>query len=76
MAQLLIRDLDVDLIKRLKQQAKQHRRSLQGELKFIVENATKMSMEEAYHCSEMWHKRLSSRKFSDSTKLLRKDRER
>lgn len=76
MAQLLIRDLDADIIKRLKQQAKQHHRSLQGELKFIVENATKMSMEEAYHSSKMWHKRLSGHPFTDSAKLLRKDRER
>lgn len=51
MAQLLIRDIDTEIIKRLKQQAKQNHRSLQGELKFIVEHATKMSMEEAYHCN-------------------------
>ena len=76
MAELLIRNLEPEVIKRLKLRAKQHHRSLQGELKSIVEAATKMSMEEARKASNAWHKRLSSRSFSDSAKLLREDRDR
>jgi len=59
MAELLIRNLEPGVIKRLKQRAKQHHRSLQGELKSIVEAAVKMSMEEAIKASNAWHKRLS-----------------
>jgi plasmid stability protein len=74
MAELLIRNLEPEVINRLKLRAKQHGRSLQSELKHIVEAATKMSMEEAKKVSNAWHKRLSGHSFSDSAKLLRKDR--
>jgi len=43
-AQVLIRDLDPEAIEALKQQAKTHNRSLQGELKTILEQA-------AWRCS-------------------------
>lgn len=76
MADLLIRNLEPEIIKRLKLRAKEHHRSLQGELKYIVESATKMSIEEARKVSNSWHKRLSGHPFSDSTKLLREDRNR
>lgn len=76
MAELLIRNLDPVVIKRLKIRAKKHHRSLQGELKSIVESATKMSIEEARKTSNAWHKRLSGQSFSDSAKLLREDRDR
>ncbi len=39
MAQVLIRDLDPEVIEALKKQAKEHARSLQGELKTIMEEA-------------------------------------
>lgn len=76
MAQLLIRDIDPMTIKRLKQSAKLHKRSLQGELKSIVENATKMTMAEARLMSKEWYKRLAGRAFTDSANLLREDRDR
>jgi len=76
MPQLLIRDIDAETIKRLKLRALQHHRSLQGELKFIVETATKLSLEEASRVSAKWHKRLSGHAFSDSATLLREDRKR
>lgn len=76
MAELLIRNLEPEVIKRLKLRAKQHHRSLQSELKSIVESATKMSLEEARKASSAWHKRLSNRSFSDSAKLLREDKDR
>lgn len=42
MAQILIRNLDKSLVDRLKVLAKAHNRSLQGEVKFILEEAVKM----------------------------------
>ena len=46
MPQLLIRNLEPETIERLKEQAKQHNRSLQGEAKSIIEKSVKMTMEE------------------------------
>lgn len=76
MANLLLRNLDPALIKRLKLRAKEHHRSLQGELKYIVENATKSPLEEARKTSDLWHKHLSGHSYSDSAVLLREDRQR
>ena len=76
MADLLIRNLESSVIKQLKLRAKQHRRSLQGELKYIVEGATKLSVEEARKISRLWHKKLSGSAFSDSAELLHEDRRR
>ncbi len=76
MADLLIRNLNPTVIKRLKQRAKEHNRSLQSELKIIVEAAVKMSLDEAIQTSEDWHKRLAGQTFKDSAELLRKDRKR
>ena len=70
MAQLLIRDIEPAVIKRLKRRAKQHHRSLQGELKSIVEAATVLSMDEAHQLGEKWHKRLAGGTFSDSVELF------
>ncbi len=76
MAELLIRNLEPEVIKRLKMRAKLHNRSLQGELKYIVESATKLSIEEARKISDAWHKRLLGQTRSDSAKLIREDRDR
>ena len=76
MAQILIRNLEESLVKRLKMSAKLHHRSLQSELKFIIESAAKMSMEDVREKSHLWRKRLAGLKFSDSAKLLREDRNR
>ena len=76
MANLLIRSLESETIKRLKLRAKKHHRSLQGELKYIVEIATKLSMEETKKLSKQWHKRLSNYNLSNSTTQLREDRNR
>lgn len=76
MAELLIRNLESSVVERLKMRAKLHHRSLQGELKFIVESATKMSLGETKKVSNVWRKRLVGNSFSDSAKLVRKDRDR
>lgn len=76
MAQILVRGIEDEVIRRLKNQAKQHHRSLQGEVKMILEQSAKMSMEEARATAEKWHKRLSGKIYSDSAELIREDRER
>jgi plasmid stability protein len=77
MAQLLVRDIEPETIERLKARAKQHKRSLQGEAKSILEEAAqKMTMEEALKRARKIRKSFGDRKFLDSAELIREDRER
>jgi antitoxin FitA len=76
MTQLLIRDLQTETVQRLKARAKRHGRSLQGEVKAILEAAAGYSMAEAQMNAETWAARLAGREFSDSAELIREDRER
>jgi len=76
MAQILVRDVERGTLGRLKERAKQHGRSLQGEVKFILIEATDFSVKEARTASERWHRRLSGQRLSDSAVLIREDRKR
>ena len=76
MAQILVRDVDPAMLGRLKQRAKRHGRSLQGEVRLILVEATDLSLKEASAVSERWHKRLSGWRMSDSAALIREDRKR
>lgn len=76
MAQILVRDLDTALVDRLKGQAEQHGRSLQGEVKAILEASARLSPSEAREIAGRWRQRLAGRIQGDSTQLIREDRER
>jgi plasmid stability protein len=76
MPHILVRDLGEGTIKRLKVRARQHGRSLQREVKVILEQATTLSFKEAREVAEEWRRRLRGRKFTDSARLIRADRSR
>ncbi|MCH8069762.1 MAG: hypothetical protein IID16_10925 [Candidatus Marinimicrobia bacterium] len=76
MTQVLIRDLEPEVIEKLKNRAKRHSRSLQKELKVILQEAAKLDMLSARQVAERIRKKLSGRQFTDSTKLIREDRNR
>lgn len=76
MAQLLIRNLDEETIRNLKERARRQNRSLQGEVKFILEEYAKRSDESPQVIAERWQEYFSGRTFSDSAELVRQDRER
>jgi antitoxin FitA len=76
MARVLVNDLDAELFAQLKARARLHGRSLQGELKAILEAAAVFSMAEAKEASARWRQRLAGRTASDSSELIREDRER
>lgn len=76
MAQLLIRNLDEETIQNLKERAKHHNRSLQGEVKLILEEYAKRPYESPQAIAERWQGYFSGRSFSDSAELVRQDRER
>ncbi|MFL6647138.1 MAG: FitA-like ribbon-helix-helix domain-containing protein [Sulfurifustis sp.] len=76
MAQVLVRDLDKAVIERLKARAEQHGRSLQVELKTILEQAAREDMISARRLAERIRKKLAARVHSDSVELLAEDRRR
>ncbi len=77
MAQILVRNLTARVVRRLKQRASGNRRSLQAEVKRILEEATP-DQEAAWKRIDRIFDRLkrSGRRFSDSTELIREDRAR
>jgi plasmid stability protein len=77
MAQVLVRQLNDEVVDRLKKRAKEHGRSLQSEVKTILEDAVP-DYERAWKRIDSLRLRLkrSSRKFSDSAGLIRGDRDR
>ena len=76
MSQLLIRNLDDNTINNLKDLAKRHNRSLQGEVKRILEEYASRPNEAPLAIAERWQGYFAGRAFSDSTELIRQDRER
>lgn len=77
MAQLLFRQLDEKIVNRLKKRAQEHGRSLEAEVRTILEEAVP-DYEGAWKRIEQLHKRLkkSCRTFSDSAELIRENRDR
>lgn len=76
MSQLLIRNLDESIVSILKDLAKRHNRSLQGEVKRILEEYASRPNEAPLAIAERWQGYFAGRTFSDSTELVRQDRER
>ena len=75
MANILIRDLDDDVLTQLKTAARAHGRSLQAEIHEVLRTAGLRTLAETRRLSTRWLKRLSGRPHSDSTALLRDDRD-
>lgn len=77
MAQVLVRDLDEEVVESLKRRAKQDGRSLQSEVKFILEQAAeepRVDMKAARALVENIRKKFKGRRFPDSVELIREDR--
>lgn len=75
MANVLLRHLDDDLLKQLKAAAKAHGRSLQAEIHEVLRHAATRSLAETRRLSALWLKRLRTSSHSDSTALIREDRD-
>lgn len=77
MPNVLVRDLDPAVVARLKARAEENGRSLQKELKAILETAAaQATWAEARAAAERVRQMLGGRQFSDSTELVREDRDR
>ena len=76
MAQLLVRDLDEDLVGALKAQAREHHRSLQGEVKAILERHVGRSDNADLRARmEKFRTGFSGKVLPDSTDLIRQMRD-
>ncbi len=77
MADLLIRNVSAATIRRLKARAAASGKSLQAELKTIVERSgQEPSLDELREEAKKFSKRFEGRKLTDSVLLLREDRQR
>jgi plasmid stability protein len=77
MPNILIRDVPEETLKQIKMMAKQHNRSLQQELKHILENLPGLRPD-IYKKASAIRKKLKRKRinFTDSAELLREDRSR
>ena len=83
MAQILVENLDPIILEKLETLAKQHGRSLQEELKQILQQATEKAtyytsgnIEKAREAAFRIRQQLAGDIHTDSTELIREDRER
>ena len=78
MGNVLIRNIPDEIITRLKRMAEEHNRSLQQELRFVLENTVTRSSKEVFQKATQIRKKLRRKAipFTDSTRLLREDRAR
>ncbi|MCK4911614.1 MAG: Arc family DNA-binding protein [Thermodesulfovibrionales bacterium] len=79
MAQILVRDLDKGVVESLKRRAKEDGRSLQSEVKFILEQAAhepKVDIVTARKICEEFRRRFKGRRFPDTVELIHEDRAR
>ncbi len=77
MAQVSIGGLDDDALERLRKRAEENHRSLEGELREIILNASRqVDVETARLLMDEMRERLGGREHSDSTLLIREDRDR
>jgi hypothetical protein len=76
MGAILVRGLNQKTIERLKERARLNGRSLQQEVKVLLERAADtLTMREARRVSERWRRRLGPRSFMDSAQSIREDRD-
>jgi antitoxin FitA len=76
MPDILIRGLRPETVRQLKDRAKRHGRSLQSEVKLLVEKSVGDGGNQIAAILDRWEKRFAGRKFTSSARLIREDRDR
>ena len=76
MPQVLIRDVDAEVLERLKARAQRHGRSLQAELRDALRELSGVDKEAIQERLAKVRAMFAGRTFSDSVELIREDRER
>lgn len=76
MAQVLVRDIESVVVEKLRLRAQKNNRSLEAELRSILQKAAGEEMSEVLVEVAKVRALFAGRTFSDSVELLREDRER
>ena len=76
MPQVLVRGVAPAVIRKLKSRARRHRRSLEAELRDIVEAAARMDPADAVAMARRIRAMFRGRTFTDGAALIRRDRAR
>jgi hypothetical protein len=76
MKALTIRDVDDQVYERLQEMAKTNRRSLQAQIKMILEREVQLSRGSHTHRVQAWRQRLADRSWGDIVSDVRGERER
>lgn len=79
MASIVVRRLDESVVERLKERASENGRSLEAEVRLILEeaaNSPQLDMAAARARIEELQKRFEGRPFPDTADLIREDRDR
>ena len=76
MGQLLLRNVDDDLIRRLKERAAAHGRSAEAEHRAILERALRPGGDSFVERAARWRRLTAGRETTDSAELIRADRDR
>lgn len=76
MAQVLVRNLPDDVVEKLRARAARHGRSLEAELRSVLEEVATADLTALREQSRAIRKKLEGRYRSDSTALIREDRDR
>ncbi len=76
MSQILVRNLEPEVVEKLKDRASRHGRSLQSEVHWILTQSAGLGFNEARQVARQWQRRLADRDFPNSADILREDRSR
>jgi len=75
MPDFLIRDLDEDTMRRLRERAERHHRSLQAEIKHTLRQSLKLSKAESMELIKKLQEETKGRGGPDSTQVIREFRD-
>jgi plasmid stability protein len=76
MPQVLVRNIDPGTLDRLKERARRHGRSLQAELRLILVRAAESDPDRFWNAAQRVRESVVPGGYTDSTELVREDRER
>ena len=76
MAQIIVRNSDDSVVEILKNRTRINGRSLEAEVRLILEQSAKVDMATAHSMAMEMRRKLKGRKFPDAVELIREDRER
>jgi antitoxin FitA len=76
MAQILVRKLPDELVEQLKARAQRNGRSLEAEVRDLLQRAASKEKEESFKAADAMRARLAGRHHTETLELLREDRDR